>query len=119
MTPATPPGGAAASARRGIGRGVAFEDREEGLELGAQVLHGLGGEGAPRLRFQFARAAVLLDLLARPLDGVLLGVEQVVYQHEPPGLAPLAGAGARAGLRPVDEPGLPLPRPQPLRPPRR
>src|SRR5258708_14301810 len=88
MTTATPPRGVAASARPGIGRGVAFEDREEGLELGAQILHGLGGEGAPRLRFQFARAAVLLHLLARAPEGGLLGVEQLLHLHYQLDLAP-------------------------------
>src|SRR5260370_38468808 len=117
MATATPRRDVAASARPGIGRGVAFEDREEGLELGAQILHGLGGEGAPRLRFQFARTAVLLDLLARALDGVLLGVEQVLYQHDQLDLAPLGDAVAGAVLRRGQEPELALPAAQHAGPP--
>src|SRR6266849_1865663 len=109
MTTATPAWGVAGSARSGIGRGVAFEDREERLELGAQILHGLGGEGAPRFWLQVTRAAVLLDLLASALDRVLLGVEQVLDQHDQLDLAPLVDAVAGAVLRWVEEPELALP----------
>src|SRR5260370_22026693 len=98
MTTATPAWGVAGSARPGIGRGVAFEDREERLELGAQILHGLGGEGAPRFRLQFARAAVFLDLLPRAPHRVLLGIEPVLDPHHQLALPPLVDAPAAAAL---------------------
>src|SRR2546430_8907586 len=71
MTTAT-----ARSARPGIGRSVPLENGENGFELGAQVLDGLGRERAACLRLQVPAAPILLDLLARPLDRVFLGVEQ-------------------------------------------
>src|SRR5256712_9304399 len=97
MTTAT---AAPSSARPGIGRGCALEDREHGFELAAKVLHGLCGERSARLRLQLARAAVLLDLLARALDRVLLRVQQVLDQHDQLDLAPPIHAGARAALPP-------------------
>src|SRR2546426_9230609 len=106
---------APSSARPGIGRGCALEDREHGFELAAKVLHGLCGERSARLRLQLARAAVLLDLLARALDRVLLGVQQVLDQHDQLDLAPLIHAVARAVLRRVQEPELTLPVAQDVR----
>src|SRR3989475_13319748 len=103
MTTAT---AAPPSARPGIGRGRALEDREHGFELAAKVLHGLCGERSARLRLQLARAAVLLDLLARALDRVLLGVQPVLDQPHQLDLAPLLHAVAPAGLRPAHEPAL-------------
>src|SRR2546428_11252431 len=102
MTTAT---AAPPSARPGIGRGRALEDREHGFELAAKVLHGLRGERSARLRLQLARAAVLLDLLARALDRVLLRVQQVLDQHDQLDLAPPIHAVARAALRPGPETG--------------
>src|SRR5881296_373793 len=112
MTTAT---AAPSSARPGIGRGCALEDREHGFELAAKVLHGLCGERSARLRLQLARASVLLDLLARALDRVLLGVQQVLDQHDQLDLAPLIHAVARAVLRRVQEPELTLPVAQDVR----
>src|SRR5919106_573414 len=97
------------SASPGIRRSVALEQGEDRLELGPQVLDGLGGEGAARFRLELAGAAVLLDLLARPLDGVLLGVQQVLDQHDQLDLAPLVHAVARAVLGRIEEPELALP----------
>src|SRR6266581_6662816 len=84
MTTAT-----ARSARPGIGRSVPLENGENGFELGAQVLDGLGRERAARLRLQVPAAPILFDLLARPLDRVFLGVEQMLHQHDQLDLAPL------------------------------
>src|SRR6266511_478287 len=104
MTTAT-----AASARPGIGRGVPVEDGEDRLELGAQILHRLGGERAPRLRLELPASAVLLDLLARALDRVLLRVQQVLHKHDQLDLAPLVHPVPRAVLGRVQEPELALP----------
>src|SRR5256885_17227223 len=56
-----------------------------------------------------ARAAILLDLLAGALDGVLLGVEQVFDQHDQLDLAPLVHPVAGAVLGRVQEPELAFP----------
>src|SRR5436853_458110 len=90
------------SARPGIRRGAPFEDGENRLELGAQVFDGLGRERASSLRLELARAAILLDLLAGALDGVLLRVEQVLHQHDQLDLAPLVHpvtGAVRCGVR--------------------
>src|SRR5256885_16501911 len=108
MTTPIPRGGGG-SARPGIRRVAPFEDGENRLELGAQVLDGLGRERAARLRVELARAAILLDLLAGALDGVLLGVEQVLDQHDQLDLAPLVHAVAGAVLGGVQEPELAFP----------
>src|SRR2546427_960420 len=84
MTTAT-----ARSARPGIGRGVPLENGEDRLELGAQVLDRLSRERATRLRFEVPAAPILLDFLARSLDGVFLRVEQVLHEHDQLDLAPL------------------------------
>src|SRR2546425_976017 len=84
MTTAT-----ARSARPGIGRRVPLENGEDRLELGVQVLDGLSRERATRLRLELPAAPILLDFLARPLDGVFLRVEQVLHQHDQLDLAPL------------------------------
>src|SRR5207249_6650195 len=112
MTTAT---AAPPSARPGIGRGRALEDREHGFELAAKVLHGLCGERSARLRLQLARAAVLLDLLARALDRVLLRVEQVLDQHDQLDFTPLVHAVPGAVLRRVEETELTLPVAQDVR----
>src|SRR5256885_11189106 len=108
MTTPIPRGGGG-SARPGIRRVAPFEDGENRLELGAQVLDGRGREGAARLRLELARAAILLDLLAGALDGVLLGVEQVLDQHDQLDLAPLVHAVAGAILGGVEEAELTFP----------
>src|SRR5260370_11701431 len=104
-----------ASARAGIGRGLPLQQRENRLQLGTQVVHRLRGEGAPRLRLELARAAVLLDLLSRPVDGVLLRVQEVLDQHDQLDLAPLVDTVAGAVLGGAQEAGLAFPLPQHLR----
>src|SRR5690242_18744295 len=104
-----------ASARAGIGRGLPLEQRENGLQLGAQVVHGFGRERAPCLRLELTRAAVLLDLLARAVDRVLLRVQEVLHEHDQLDLAPLVHAVARAVLGGAQETELALPVPQHVR----
>src|SRR2546430_2755904 len=110
MTTAT-----ARSARPGIGRSVPLENGENGFELGAQVLDGLGRERPARLRLQVPAAPILLDLLARPLDRVFLGVEQMLHQHDQLDLAPLIHPVAGPVLGGVQEAELALPVPQHVR----
>src|SRR5438552_2871003 len=110
MTTAT-----ARSARPGIGRSVPLENGENGFELGAQVLDGLGRERAARLRLQVPAAPILLDLLARPLDRVFLGVQQMLHQHDQLDLAPLIHPVAAPVLGGVQEAELALPVPQHVR----
>src|SRR5689334_1249074 len=110
MTTATAP-----STRSGIGSGVSFEDGEHRLELGAKILHRLRGEGPPRLWLEFARAAILLDLLPGAFDGVLLRVQQVLHEHDQLDLATLIDPVARTVLGGVQEAELALPVPQDVR----
>src|SRR5258708_36860940 len=104
-----------ASARAGSGRGRRLQVWENRLQRGAQVVHRLRGEGAPRLRLELARAAVLLDLLSRPVDGVLLRVQEVLDQHDQLDLAPLVDTVAGAVLGGGQETELAFPVPQHLR----
>src|SRR5258708_2516272 len=104
-----------ASARAGIGRGLPVEQRENRLQLGAQVVHRLRGEGAPRLRVERGGAGVRVDLLSRPVDGVLLRVQEVLDQHDQLDLAPLVDTVAGTVLGGAQEAELALPVPQHVR----
>src|SRR6266702_4485319 len=104
MTTATAP-----SACPGIRRDGSLEDGENRLELAAQVFHRLRGERAPCFGLQLARAAILLDFLARAFDRVFLGVQQVLHQHDQLDLATLVHTIAGAVFRGVQEPELALP----------
>src|SRR5688572_24426086 len=86
-----------------------FEEPEHGLQLRPQLLDGFSRERAAGFRLELARAAVLLDLLARPFDRVLLRVEQMLDEHDQLDLAPLIHAIARAILGGIQEPELALP----------
>src|SRR5438445_12785633 len=90
-------------------RGTAVEDGEHRLQLGAQVAHRLGRQRPPGFRLQLPTAAVLLDLLACPLDRVLLGVQQVLDEHDQLELTPLVHAVAGAVLGGVQEAELAFP----------
>src|SRR2546421_13010160 len=113
MTTAIPRRGG--SARPGIRRGAPFEDGEDRLELGAQVFDRLGRERPACLGLELTRAAILLDLLASALDGVLLGVQQVLDQHDQLDLAPLVHTVAGAVLGGVEEAKLAFPVAQHMR----
>src|SRR5581483_1727313 len=69
----------------------------------------------PRGRLELAGAAVLVDPLAGPLDCVLLGVEEVLHQHDELHLARLVHPVARAVLGRVQEAELALPVPEDVR----
>src|SRR5690242_15039021 len=86
-----------------------FENAEDGLQLGAELLDGFGGEGAPRLRLELTGAAVLLDLLARAFDRVFLGVQQMLDEHDQLDLAPLIHTISGAVLGRIQETELTLP----------
>src|SRR5436309_14577041 len=86
-----------------------FENAENGLQLGAEILDVFGGEGAPRLRLELAGAAVLLDFLAGAFDRVFLGVEQMLDEHDQLDLAPLIHTISRAVLGGIQETELTLP----------
>src|SRR5260221_9185287 len=92
-----------------------FKNAEHRFEVGAELLDGFGGERAPRFGLQFARAAVLLDLLARAFDRVFLGVQEVLHEHDQLDLAPLVHAIPRAVFGGIEEPELALPVPQHMR----
>src|SRR6266545_1823560 len=103
------------SARSGIRRRVPFENAQHRLQLGPQLLHRLGRQGAARFGLQLPRPAILLDLLSCALDRVLLGVQQVFHQHDQLDFAPLVHAVAGAVLGGVQEPELALPIAQDMR----
>src|SRR6266852_327601 len=92
-----------------------FENAEHRFELGAELLDRFGGEGAPRFGLELARATILLDLLPRALDRVLLGVQQMLHEHDQLDLAPLVDAIARAVLGGIQEAELTLPVPEHVR----
>src|SRR5436189_1837800 len=92
-----------------------FENAEDGLQLGAELLDGFGGQRTPRFGLELARATVLLDLLARALDRVFLRVQQVFHEHDQLDLAPLVHAIARAILGGIEEAELALPIPEHVR----
>src|SRR4029077_7009128 len=96
------------SARPGIGR-VSFEDSHDGLDLRAQVLHFLRRERAARLRLELARSPILLDLLSGSFNRVLLGVQEVLDEHDELDFAPLIHAVPRAVLGGIQKPELALP----------
>ena len=63
----------------------------------------------PRRRAQLAGAPVLVDPLPGAVDGELLGVQQVLHQHDQLDLAALVDPVARAVLGRVEEAELALP----------
>src|ERR1044072_8595651 len=90
-------------------RSAPFEDAEHRLEVGGERLDGCRRQRAPGFGLELARAAVLLDLLARAFDRVLLGVQQVLHEHDQLDLAPLVDTIARAVLGGIQESELTLP----------
>src|SRR5437764_1396546 len=90
-------------------RSAPLENTEDGLQLGAELLDRLGGERAPRLGLELARAAVLLDLLTRAFDRVLLRVEEMLDEHDQLDFAPLVHAIAGAILGGIQEAELAFP----------
>src|SRR5690348_3469587 len=94
------------------GKLAPFKNAEHRLELGAELPDGFGGERAPRLGLEFARAAVLLDLLARAFDSVFLRVQEVLHEHDQLDLPPLVHAIPRAVFGGIEESELALPVPQ-------
>src|SRR6267143_6391320 len=92
-----------------------FKNAEHRFEVGAELLDGFGGERAPRFGLQLARAAVLLDLLARAFDRVFLGVQEVLHKHDQLDLAPLVHAIPRAVFGGIEKAELALPVAQDVR----
>src|SRR5438034_10863544 len=86
-----------------------FENAEDGLQLGAELLDGFGGQRTPRFGLELARAPVLVDFLARALDRVFLRVQQVFHEHDQLDLTPLVHAIARAILGGIEKTELTLP----------
>src|SRR6059058_174910 len=97
------------SARLGTGRSGPLEEGENRLQVGTQVFDRLRRERASRLGLELTRAPVLLDLLTRAIDRVLLGVQEVLHEHDQLDLAPLVDTIPGAVLRGIEEPELTLP----------
>src|SRR5881394_1319591 len=94
---------------------VALEDAQDGFQLGAQFLHGFGGERPARFGFQLSRTAILLDFLARAFDRVLLRVQEVLHQHDQLDFPPLVDTVSGPVLGRIQEPELAFPVPQDVR----
>ena len=88
---------------------AALQHLEHVVHFLPQFVDRLGAHRAARRPAQLAGPAVLLDLLSRPLDRVLLGVQQVLDQHDQLDLAALVDAVAGAVLGRIEEPELALP----------
>src|SRR6266571_1774104 len=97
------------SARPGTGRSGPLEEGENRLQVGTQVFDRLRRERASCLGLELTRSPVLLDLLTRAIDRVLLGVQEVLHEHDQLDLAPLVDAIPGAVLRGIVEPELTLP----------
>src|SRR5207245_10533003 len=97
------------SARLGTGRSGPLEEGENRLQVSTQVFDRLRRERASRLGLELTRSPVLLDLLARAIDRVLLGVQEVLHEHDQLDLAPLVDTIPGAVLRGLEEPELTLP----------
>src|SRR6266567_488172 len=97
------------SARPGTGRSGPLKEGENRLQISTQVLDRLRRERASRLWLELTRSPVLLDLLTRAIDRVLLGVQEVLHEHDQLDLAPLVDAIPGAVLRGIEEPELTLP----------
>src|ERR1041385_9112860 len=97
------------SARPGTGRSGPLEEGENRSQVGTQVLDRLRRERASRLGLELTRSPVLLDLLTRAVDRVLLGVQEVLHEHDQLDLAPLVDTISGAVLRGIEEPELTLP----------
>src|SRR5207247_11023498 len=86
--------------------------REQGakrLQVGTPILYRPRREGASRRGLELTRAPVLLDLLTRAIDRVLLGIQEVLHEHDQLDLAPLVDTIPGAVLRGIEEPELTLP----------
>src|ERR1051325_1899992 len=103
------------SARPGTGRSGPLEEGENRLQVGTQVLDRLRRERASRLGLELTRSPVLLDLLTRAVDRVLLGVQEVLHEHDQLDLASLVDTISGGVFRGIAEPELTLPLSQPVR----
>ena len=95
------------SARCGTGRPSRIAMHR--LQLRPRLRRHLRLERLPRAGPQLAGAAVLVDPLARAVDGELLGVEQVLHQHDQLHFPALVHPVARPVLGRVEEAELALP----------
>src|SRR5581483_11895764 len=93
------------------------EQTQDGLELVLERLQRFAIQRGPRRRLErtASRAPMLVDLPARPVDRVLLGVEEMLDEEDQLDLTPLIDAIAGAILRRAQEPELALPIPEHVR----
>src|SRR5512138_2781475 len=89
--------------RSPLGGRPALEQRQHRLDAGPQLRGKLGLEGPSGGGAELARPAILIDPLPRAVDGELLGVQEMLHQHDELDLAALVHAIARAVLRGVEE----------------
>src|SRR5437868_15290817 len=60
---------------------LAIQDVQNVVQRGTKVLDGLALQRVPCLSLEGAGATVLLDPLARAVDGELFSIQQVFHQH--------------------------------------
>src|SRR3990172_4635489 len=89
--------------------GLAVHDVEDGPQLMGEVFDGLVLERCASLRFQGSGSPVLVHALSRPLDGVLLRVQQMLDQQDQFDLAPLVHPVTGPVLGGIEKPELALP----------
>src|SRR5215203_5718319 len=88
---------------------VGREQAHQLLEVVLERVEGLHGEGGACGGLEIPALAMLVDLLARALDGVLLGVEQMLDEEDELDLPPLIHAVARSILGWIEKAELALP----------
>src|SRR5262245_21242443 len=86
-----------------------LQNSQHGLQLFPHLVHHLRLECPPRGGLELARPAVLIDALTRAFDGVLLGVEKMLDQHDELDLTGLVHPVARAVFCRVEKSELTLP----------
>src|SRR5262249_39825638 len=82
---------------------------EDGSQGRAEVLDGFALQRMSRFGLERAGPAVLLDALPRTVDGELLGVQQVLHQHDKLDLAALVYPVTGSILGRIEKPELAFP----------
>ena len=75
-----------------LARRVVVEHVDELAQFGLDQFEGLDTQRAARRELQIQRLLVIVDFLSGALDRVLLGVQQMLHQHDQVDFAPLIHA---------------------------
>src|SRR5437868_11904351 len=88
---------------------LAIQDVQNVVEGGTQVFYGFPLQCMPSLGLERTCAPILLDALARAVDGEFFSIQQVFHQHDQLDFAALVDAVAGAVLGRIQESELALP----------